>query len=91
MSDNSVVQDTATAENSNTNLSGVYPWDVNNASAPYVTSYYVPALPAPQVSTRYTTSHSVYPVANFYGGSTYNITNAQYTILQNAGYTTSLT
>jgi cytoskeletal protein RodZ len=91
LSDGTVVQDTATAENANTNMTPVYPWDVNNAAAPYVTTHYVPALPAAQVGITTTVSHNPYPVANFYGGSTYSITDAQYTTLSAAGYTTSLT
>ena len=83
MSDNSVVQDTATAENSNTNLSGVYPWDVNNAKAPYVRSIYIDGGASPQSPTEHDTAHSVYPVAFFPGGSTSPVTSAQATLLSN--------
>ena len=83
LSDGSVVQDTATAENSSTDMSNVYPWDVNNASAPYVTSVYIDA--GANVPSVHTTSHSVYPVAFFSGGSSHEITAAQVTLL--TGYT----
>ena len=79
MSDDSVVQDTASPENSNTDMSGVYPWDVNNAQAPYVTSYFIDA--GSNVATAHTTSHAVYPVAFFSGGSTHPVTEAQATLL----------
>lgn len=83
MSDGSVVQDTATPENSNTDMSGVYPWDVNNPSAPYVTSVFIDSGANPQVPSAHTTSHSVYPVAFFQGGTTTPITTAQVTLLTN--------
>jgi hypothetical protein len=81
MSDGSVVQDTATPENSNTDLSGVYPWDVNNAAAPYVTSVFIDSGANPQIPSVHTVSHNPYPVANFYGGSSHTITSAQATLL----------
>lgn len=83
MSDGSVVQDTATAENSNTDLSGVYPWDVNNPAAPYVRSIYIDPGANPQSPTEHDTAHSVYPVAFFPGGSTSPVTSAQATLLSN--------
>lgn len=83
LSDNSVVQDTATAENSNTDMSSIYPWDVNNPAAPYVTSYYIDAGARPAVTTAHTTAHAVYPVAFFQGGSTHELTNSQRTLLSN--------
>lgn len=83
LSDGNVVQDTATAENSNTDMTAVYPWDVNNPSAPYVTSYYIDPGASPQVTSAHTTSHAVYPVAFFQGGSTHELTGAQRTLLAN--------
>lgn len=83
LSDGSVVQDTATAENSNTDMSNVYPWDVNNASAPYVRSIYIDPGASPQVPTEHDISHSPYPVAFFQGGTTTAVTSAQATLLSN--------
>ena len=83
MSDGSVVQDTATPENSNTNLTGVYPWDVNNPAAPYVRSIYIDPGASPQVPTEHDVSHSPYPVAFFPGGHAATITAAQVTLLTN--------
>ena len=83
LANNEVVQDTATAENSNTDMTNIYPWDVNNPAAPYVTTVQVPALPAAQVATVTTVAHSNPPVAYFYGGMTWPITNAQQAILTN--------
>lgn len=85
MSDNSVVQDTATAENSNTDMTGVYPWNPSNPSAPYVRSIYIDPSANPQVPTEHDTSHDPYPVAFFQGGTTTPITAAQESIL--TGYT----
>lgn len=83
LSDGSVVQDTATAENSNTDMSGIYPWDVNNPAAPYVTSVFIDSGANPQVASVHTVSHTVYLVAYFYGGSSHTITAAQGTLLTN--------
>ena len=83
LSDNSFVQDRPSPENSNTDLSSVYPWDVNNAAAPYVTSYYIDPGASPAVPTAHTTSHAVYPVAFFQGGCATSITAAQVTLLTN--------
>lgn len=83
MSDGSVVQDTATAENSNTNMSEVYPWNPSNPGGPYVTSVYILPGANPQIPTAQTVSHSVYPVTFFAGASTYPVTTAQYELLLN--------
>lgn len=83
LSDGSVVQDTATDENSNTDMSAVYPWDVSAPSAPYVRSIFIDPLPAPQVATDHNVSHNPYPVAFFSGGSSHQITAAQVTLLTN--------
>ena len=86
LSDGSVVQDTATAENSSTDMSSVYPWDVNSPAAPYVTSVFIDPGASPQIPSVHTVAHSVYPVAFFSGGSSHPVTAAQYTLL--TGYTT---
>jgi hypothetical protein len=96
MSDGSVVQDTSTSENSNTNMTGVYPWNVNNPATPYVRSIYIDAGVRPQVATEHDVSHSVYPVAFFSGGSSHPVTSAQVTLLTNyvafgTGYADCLT
>lgn len=85
MSDGSVVQDTATAENSNTDMSGVYPWNPSDPSGPYVRSIFIDAGARPQVATEHDVSHDPYPVAFFAGASTYSVTEAQATLL--ASYT----
>ena len=81
LSDGSVVQDTATTENSNTSTSNIYPWNPNNPSGPYVTSYFIDSGANPQLPSAHTTSHSPYPVAFFSGGSSHVITSAQATLL----------
>ena len=86
LSDGNVVQDTTTPENSNTDMSAVYPWNPNNPSAPYVRSIYIDAGVRPQVASVHTVSHAVYPVAYFAGASSYLITQPQATLL--ADYTT---
>ncbi len=79
LSDGSFVQDTGTAENSNTNVP--YPWDPNNPSAPYVTSVYydVSQTPAPLVIDQ--TSHPVWIVAVMNGVVT--VSSAMATLLTN--------
>jgi hypothetical protein len=83
MSDGSVVQDTATPENSNTDMSGVYPWNPSDPSGPYVRSIYIDSGANPQVATEHDVSHPVYPVTFFAGGSSYVLTSAQVTLLTN--------
>lgn len=96
MSDGSFVQDTATAENSNTDMSGIYPWNPNNPSGPYVRSIYIDAGANPQVATEHDVSHAVYPTDFFPGGSKRQITQAQYNALiaytaHGTGYADSVT
>ena len=74
MSDNTVRQDYASPENSNTDLSGIYPWNPSNPSAPYVTTYYVGSDGTQQKTT---TSHNPYPVQYFQGGTTTPINAAE--------------
>ena len=61
LSDGSFVQDTATPENSNTNVP--YPWDPSNPSAPYVTSTWWDVSQTPPVFHVDTTSHPVWIVS----------------------------
>ena len=84
LSDGSIVQDTSTPENSNVDMSAVYPWNINDATAPYVRAIYLDA--GATVPTSHDTAHAVYPTAFFAGGSTYQITSSQYSTLVN--YTT---
>jgi hypothetical protein len=96
LSDGSVVQDTATVENSNTNMSNIYPWNPNDPDEPYVTSVYIDAGANPQIPSVHTTSHNPFPVAFFAGGSSYSVTPAQVTLLTNytafgTGYADRLT
>lgn len=83
LSDGSVVQSDPTPENSNTDMSAVYPWDVNNAAAPYVRSIFIDAGARPQIPSEHDVSHNPYPVANFYGGASHSVTAAQATLLTN--------
>jgi hypothetical protein len=96
LSDGSVVQSDPSPENSNTNLSNVYPWDPFNPSAPYVTSVFIDAGANPQSPTVHTTSHSPYVVAFFAGASSYPVDQATYELLLNytafgLGYSSCLT
>ena len=96
LTDGTVVQDTATAENSNTDLSQVYPWNANDPTAPYVTSTYIDPGQETRGAVVHTVKHSNPPVAFFYGGRTNPITTAQATLLTNytafgAGYADCIT
>ena len=96
MSDNSVVQSEPTPENSNTDMTGVYPWNIDDPSGPYVRSIFIDSGANPQVPTEHDVSHPVYVIANFYGGSSWPVTQAQYEILLNytafgLGYASCLT
>ena len=83
LANNEVITETATPENSNTDTSQIYPWDVNNAYAPYVRAIYIDVNANPQVASEHDTAHTNPPVAFFQGGTTTPITNAQETILAN--------
>lgn len=92
LSDGSFVQDTPTAENSNTNVP--YPWNPSEPSAPYATAVYydVSQTPAPLVIDN--TSHSVWIVQVFNGVST--VSAAMATALSNytaygTGYSARIT
>jgi hypothetical protein len=78
-----VITETATPENSNIDTSQVYPWDVNNAYAPYVRAIYIDVGVRPQIPSEHDTAHSDPPVAFFSGGSAHTVTAAQVAILTN--------
>lgn len=82
LSNNTFVQDTPSAENSNTNIP--YPYDPYNPSAPYATSYYVDYSVSPPVQTVTTVSHDVW-IKKVYLGPTY-VTTAEAAALTAAGY-----
>ena len=82
LSDGTFVQDTATAENSNTNIP--YPYNPWNPEAPYSTSYFINYEVTPPVPTSVTVSQDPY-VAKVYMNSCY-VTAAEATDLTNAGY-----
>ena len=77
------MQSYATTENSNTNTQNIYPWDVNNAKAPYVRSIFIDAGASPQIPSEHDTAHSPYPVAFFQGATSTKITADQATLLTN--------
>ena len=81
LSDGNVVTDTATPENSNTDMSSIYPWNPDSPAAPYVTSYFIDSGANPQIPSVHTVSHTPYPVAFFSGGSTHPVTEVQATLL----------
>lgn len=58
LSDGSFVQDTATPENANTNVP--YPWDPNDASAPFVTTTYYNLAVTPPVRVTDEQAHTVW-------------------------------
>lgn len=75
LQDGSYVQDTATEENSNTNVP--YPINFNEPTAPYVRSTYVPASPAPQVLTEVDVSHTNPCISVYLGGHSYEVDDAE--------------
>jgi hypothetical protein len=82
LSDGSFVQDTATAENGNTNIP--YPYNPYDPSAPFATSYYINFNVSPPVPTVTTVSQNPY-VTKVYLGVT-QVTDSEATALSNAGY-----
>ena len=82
LSDNTFVQDTATAENSNTNIP--YPYDPYEPSAPYVTSYFIDFEQRPPVPTKIDTAHEVW-ITKVYLAPTY-VTDDEAALLTAAGY-----
>ena len=82
LSDGTFVQDTATAENSNTNIPYPYnPWD---PSAPYVTSWYTDYEANPPVLTHTSVSQNPY-ITKVYEGREY-VTATEVAALTSAGY-----
>jgi hypothetical protein len=82
LSDGSFVQETATKENSNTNIP--YPYDPYNPSAPYSTSYFINFEVKPPVQDKITVTHDVW-ITKVYQQKQY-ITDAEATALTSAGY-----
>lgn len=68
----------------NTNCDIPYPYDFNNPSGPYSTSYYVDYTVNPPVSTVVTVSHNPYIVKLYQGAST--VTAEEVALLTAAGY-----
>jgi len=82
LSDGTFVQDTATAENSNTNIPYPYnPWD---PSAPYVTSWYTDYEATPPVLTHTSVSQNPY-ITKVYEGREY-VSATEVAALTAAGY-----
>jgi len=82
LSDGTFVQDTATAENYNTNIP--YPYNPYDPSAPYSTSYYINFEVNPPVPTVSYVSQNPYIAKVYMNAST--VTAAEVTALTNAGY-----
>ena len=82
LSDGTFVQDTATAENSNTNIP--YPYNPYDPSAPYVTSWYTNYEVNPPVLTHTSVSQNPY-ITRVYEGREY-VTAAEVAALTAAGY-----
>ena len=82
LSDGTFVQDTATPENSNTNIP--YPYNPWNPEAPYSTSYFVNYEVNPPVPTSVTVSQNPYVVKVYM--NVCQVTTAEATALTNAGY-----
>ena len=82
LSDGTFVQDTATPENSNTNIPYPYnPWD---PSGPFVTSYFVDYTVNPPRQTHTSVSQNPYITKVYQEPST--ITSAEVAALTSAGY-----
>lgn len=82
LSDGSFVQDTATAENGNTNIP--YPYNPYDPSSPFATSYYINFEVNPPVPTVNTVSQNPY-VTKVYLGVT-QVTDSEAEALAGAGY-----
>ena len=82
LSDGTFVQDTATPENSNTNIP--YPYNPYDPSAPYATSYYIDFEVTPPVPTVTTVAHDVW-ITKVYQVATY-VTDSEAAALTAAGY-----
>ena len=82
LSDGTFVQDTPTAENSNTNIP--YPYNPWLPASPYSTSYYVDYTQNPPQPTVSNTSHEVW-ITTVYLAPTY-VSTEQAAALTHAGY-----
>jgi hypothetical protein len=82
LSDGTFVQDTATPENSNTNIP--YPYNPYDPSAPYATSYYINFEVKPPVPTVTTVAHDVW-ITKVYSTVT-DVTLEEHDALASAGY-----
>jgi len=82
LSDGTFVQDTATAENSNTNIP--YPYNPWEPSAPFSTSYYINYEVVPPVPTVSKVSQNPYIVKVYQ--EKMNVTAAEVAALTAAGY-----
>jgi hypothetical protein len=82
LSDGTFVQDTATAENSNTSVP--YPYDPYSPAAPYSTSYYINFDVKPPVQAKLDVAHDVY-ITKVYMEPQY-VTPAEVASLTAAGY-----
>lgn len=82
LSDGTYVQDTPSDENQNTNVP--YPWNFDDPSAPYATSYYIDYTQSPPQPTVSTVSHEVW-ITKVYLGPTY-VTDQEAANLTAAGY-----
>lgn len=82
LSDGTFVQDTATNENSNTNIP--YPYNPYDPAAPYSTSYYIDFEKKPPVPTVSTVSQNPY-VTKVYLGVT-QVSTSEAAALTAAGY-----
>lgn len=82
LSDGTFVQDTATAENSNTNIP--YPYNPYDPSAPFVTSWYTDYEANPPVLTHTSVGQNPW-IAKVYQEKMY-ITDAEKAALTAAGY-----
>lgn len=82
LSDGTFVQDTATAENTNTAVP--YPYNPYDPSAPFATSYFIDYTQHPPVPTKTTYAQNPY-ITKVYLGVT-QVTDAEATALSSAGY-----
>jgi len=82
LSDGTFVQDTATAENSNTNIP--YPYNPYDPASPYSTTYYIDFSQNPPQPTVSTVAQNPYITKTYFEKS--YVTDAEATALTAAGY-----
>lgn len=82
LSDGTFVQDTATSENSNTNIP--YPYNPYEPSSPYMTSYYIDYTQTPPVPTSVSVSQDPW-ITKVYQTAQY-VTASEAAALTAAGY-----